>query len=49
MFYLAIPQNIFELLKSGAVVKYMKACSEINIAFVPYEEQVKFINYFMVK
>lgn len=28
------------MFKKANVVKYMKACKEINIAFIPYEEQV---------
>ncbi|XP_037050355.1 protein ROP isoform X1 [Bradysia coprophila] len=36
----AIPNDIFQLFKKANVVKYMKACTEINIAFIPYEEQV---------
>lgn len=36
----AIPNDIFQTFKKANVVKYMKACKEINIAFVPYEEQV---------
>lgn len=37
---LAIPDSLFEKIKGENVVKYMKACKEINIAFIPYEEQV---------
>lgn len=36
----AVPDDIFEMLKKSNVVKYMKACKEINIAFIPYEQQV---------
>lgn len=36
----AIPNDIFQLFKKANVVKYMKACTEINIAFIPYEQQV---------
>lgn len=38
----AIPNDIFQMFKKANIVKYMKACKEINIAFVPYEEQVNF-------
>lgn len=30
------------MLKKSNVVKFMKACKEINIAFIPYEQQVTF-------
>lgn len=36
----AIPNEIFQMFKRENVVKYMKCCTEINIAFIPYEEQV---------
>lgn len=39
-FETAIPNEIFQMFKKANVVKYMKACTEINIAFIPYEEQV---------
>lgn len=35
-----MPDDIFNMLKTARVKKYMKACKEINIAFIPYEEQV---------
>lgn len=38
----AVPSRIFELLKKSNVVKFMKACKEVNIAFIPYEQQVNF-------
>lgn len=38
----AIPNDIFQMFKKANVVKNMKACTEINIAFIPYEEQVNF-------
>lgn len=38
---LAIPDSLFEKIKGQNVVKYMRACKEINIAFIPYEEQVR--------
>lgn len=38
----AIPNDIFQMFKKTNVVKNMKACTEINIAFIPYEEQVNF-------
>jgi len=28
------------MFKKANIIKYMQACKEINIAFVPYEEQV---------
>lgn len=37
---LAVPDKLFEMIKGQNVVKYMRACKEINIAFIPYEEQV---------
>lgn len=43
----AIPNDIFQTFKKANVVKYMKACKEINIAFVPYEEQVIHIRPFL--
>lgn len=36
----AVPSRIFESLKRSNVVKFMKACKEVNIAFIPYEQQV---------
>lgn len=36
----AIPDHIFDLMKGSNLVKHMKSCKEINIAFIPYEEQV---------
>lgn len=36
----AIPNEIFQMFKRENVVKYMKCCTEINIAFIPYEMQV---------
>lgn len=38
--YSAVPTRIFESLKRSNLVKYMKACKEVNIAFIPYEQQV---------
>lgn len=38
--FLAIPDKVFELLKGAKLIKYIKTCKEINIAFVPYEKQV---------
>jgi hypothetical protein len=40
LFFVAIPDSLFEKLKGQNIVKYMKACKEINIAFIPYEKQV---------
>lgn len=37
---IAIPDRLFEKIKGQNVVKFMRACKEINIAFIPYEEQV---------
>lgn len=37
----AIPDEIFKMIREANVRKCMKACTEINIAFIPYEEQVK--------
>ena len=39
---------MFELLKRSNVIKYMKACKEINIAFIPYEEKVRILLILMV-
>lgn len=39
--FLAVPDHLFETLKGQNVVKFMKSCREINIAFIPYEEKVK--------
>lgn len=36
----AMPNDIFDLLRKSPIVKFMKTCTEINIAFIPYEEQV---------
>lgn len=36
----AVPDHLFETMKGTNVVKYMKSCKEINIAFIPYEEKV---------
>lgn len=41
MVFLAVPDHLFETLKGQNVVKCMKSCREINIAFIPYEEKVK--------
>lgn len=35
-----MPNDIFDLLRKSPIVKFMKTCTEINIAFIPYEEQV---------
>jgi hypothetical protein len=40
LFFVAIPDSLFEKLKGQNIVKFMKACKEINIAFIPYEKQV---------
>lgn len=31
------------MFKKSNVVKYMKACKEINVAFIPYEAQVIYV------
>uniref|UniRef100_A0A182IQ16 Major facilitator superfamily (MFS) profile domain-containing protein n=1 Tax=Anopheles atroparvus TaxID=41427 RepID=A0A182IQ16_ANOAO len=36
----AIPDELFDILRKGTVVKYMKSCKELSIAFIPYEAQV---------
>lgn len=41
--FLAIRDDLFEELKGKRVVKFMKTCKEINIAFIAYEKQVNFI------
>lgn len=43
IFYLAIRDELFEHLKQQRVVKFIKTCKEINIAFIAYEKQVNFI------
>lgn len=47
-YYLAIKDELFEELKGKSVVKFMKTCKEINIAFIAYEKQVNydFLYYF---
>lgn len=44
----AVPDHLFDQIKRSNVVKFMKACKEINIAFIPYEAQVNF-PYFLLK
>lgn len=41
-----MPNDIFDLLRKSPIVKFMKTCTEINIAFIPYEEQVIFKFFF---
>ncbi|XP_058129496.1 protein ROP-like [Anopheles ziemanni] len=36
----AIPDDLFDILRKGTVVKFMKSCKELSIAFIPYEAQV---------
>lgn len=43
----AMPNDIFDLLRKSPIVKFMKTCSEINIAFIPYEEQVMIFDFFV--
>lgn len=38
--YLAIPENILQLLKGSNARKRMKTCIELNSSFIPYESQV---------
>lgn len=38
---IAIPDDIFGMIRRSNLTRYLKACKEINIAFIPYEEQVK--------
>lgn len=45
---LAIPDSLFEKIKGENVVKFMKACQEINIAFIPYEMQVWVLFWFEI-
>lgn len=44
----AIPNDIFQMFKKANVVRHMKACTEINIAFIPYEQQVIFLFFFSI-
>ncbi|XP_050084067.1 protein ROP-like [Anopheles aquasalis] len=36
----AVPDELFDILSKGPVVKFMKACKELNLAFIAYEAQV---------
>jgi hypothetical protein len=36
----AIGDELFETLKQQRVKKFIQTCKEINIAFIPYEQQV---------
>ena len=36
----AVPREVFEMLQRAKISRHLKACKEINIAFIPYEEQV---------
>lgn len=36
----ACPDHLFKKLSKARVVKFMETCQEINLAFVPYEQQV---------
>lgn len=45
----AIPDKMFALIKKSNVVKYLKTCKEINIAFIPYEEQVIFFLFYCLR
>ncbi|XP_049534228.1 protein ROP-like isoform X2 [Anopheles darlingi] len=36
----AVPDELFDILSKGPVVKFMKACKELNLAFIAYESQV---------
>ena len=42
VFVSACPENLFTDLSRAPVRKFLKTLKEINIAFIPYEEQVNF-------
>lgn len=36
----ACSENLFNLLKSSSIKKWIKTCSEINMSFIPFESQI---------
>lgn len=48
IYYLAIKPELFEEIKGKRVVKFLKTCKEINIAFIAYEKQVNYHFFFII-
>lgn len=41
--YVEIPEDLFNELRGARVKQFIKALKEINLAFIPYEEQVDYL------